>query len=364
MTEIRVFVYGKVVVLICLFRAQLSRAAALRDAHAIICREARRYTGRVLVVAQKDVEGALPDIGPLPLNIETGHHNAVAGRDEWGPGPDRKGVEALIVVGRTAPSPAGVECMAEALTGVAIDPLPRWYEKADAAYETADGTFRPAETDRHPNAVAEAIRWHIWEAELIQIIGRARGVNRTKDNPVDILVMTNAPLPIPVERLISAADLKPSPADFMMAAGGVSLENPTDASTSYHNIWVTREVAKKAMERHTKAILGTNRNKKYLITACPQDRREGSSNVRVSYQLSGHGKRPSVAWVDLNLVSDPEAWLTERLGPLVNFALGPANQEAVAVASLPEIPGGYGEDLDPMLLLPHLVRQADPLEGF
>ena len=93
------------------------------------------------MVAQKDVEDALPGLGPLPLNIETGHHNAVAGRDEWGPGPDRDGVEALIVVGRTAPSPAAVECMAEALTGSAIDPLPSWYEKADAAYEMADGTF-------------------------------------------------------------------------------------------------------------------------------------------------------------------------------------------------------------------------------
>jgi hypothetical protein len=41
---------------------------------------------------------------------------------------------------------------------------------------------------------------------------------------LDILVMTNAPLPIPAERLITAADLAPSPADFMMAAGGVSFE--------------------------------------------------------------------------------------------------------------------------------------------
>ena len=104
----------------------------------------------------------------------------------------------------------------------------------------ADGTFRPAETDRHPNVVAEAVRWHILEGELIQIIGRARGGNRTKDNPVDILVMTNAPLPIPVEHLISASDLDPSPADFMMAAGGVSFENPADASTSYQHIWVGR----------------------------------------------------------------------------------------------------------------------------
>ncbi len=118
------------------------------------------------------------------------------------------------------------------MTGAAIDPLSSWYEKADAAYEMADGTFRPAQTDRHPNSIAEAIRWHIWEAELIQIIGRARGVNRTADNLVDILVMTNTPLPIPVEHLISASDLDPSPADLMMAAGGVSFESPTDASRS------------------------------------------------------------------------------------------------------------------------------------
>jgi hypothetical protein len=165
-------------------------------------------------VAQMDVEDALPGIGPLPLNIETGHHNAVAGRDEWGPGPDRDGVEALIVVGRTAPSPAAVKCMAEALTGSAIDPLPSWYEKADAAYEMADGTFRPAETDRHPNAVAEAVRWHILEGELIQIIGRARGVNRTRDNPVDILVMTNAPLPIPVGRARGVNRTRDNPVDI------------------------------------------------------------------------------------------------------------------------------------------------------
>ncbi len=310
-------------------KAQLAKTSGLRHAHAIVCREARRYTGRVLVVAQKDVEEALATVGSLPINVETGHHNAVAGRDEWGPGPGRKGIEALIVIGRTAPSPAAVESMAEALTGIAIDPLRGWYEKADAAYEMADGLFRPTETDRHPHITAEAIRWHIAEGELIQIIGRARGVNRTRDNPVDVLVMTNAPLPIPVERLITASDLDPSPADVMMAAGGVSFENPADAATSYQHIWASRNAAKKAMEKHREGILGSNRNKEYLITVRPQDRREGPSHVRVDYQLPGHGKRPSTAWVDPHLVSDPEAWLTERLGPLANFALGPANQEPI-----------------------------------
>jgi hypothetical protein len=189
-----------------------------------------------------------------------------------------------------------------------------------------------------PDAVAEAIRWQIAEGQLVQIIGRARGVNRTEDNPVDILVMTNAPLPIPVERLISAADLDPSPADLMMAAGGVSFESPTDAATAYPQLWPTRNAAKKAMEKHREGILGSNRNKEYLITVRPQDRREAPSHVRVDYQLPGHGKRLSTAWVDPHLVSDPEAWLTKRLGPLTNFALDPANQEVCCGAIAPRNP--------------------------
>jgi putative DNA primase/helicase len=68
---------------------------------------------------------------------------------------------------------------------------------------------------------------------LVQIIGRPRGVNRTASNPVDVLLMTNAPVPVPVERLISAADLNPSPTDTMMAAGGVAFDNPADAARAY-----------------------------------------------------------------------------------------------------------------------------------
>jgi hypothetical protein len=55
-----------------------------------------------------------------------------------------------------------------------------------------------AEVDRHPDPICEAVRWHICEGELVQIIGRARGINRTEADPVDVLVMTDAPLPLPL----------------------------------------------------------------------------------------------------------------------------------------------------------------------
>jgi len=248
-------------------KEQLRKSAGLRDVHAILCREARRYTpGRVLAVVQKEIEEKLADLGPLPINLELAHHNAIAGHDEWGPGPGREGVVALIVVGRTAPSPAAVEAMAEALIGAAIEPIKGWYPKVEAAREMSDGTFRPAETDRHPHPIAEAIRWQIAEGELVQIIGRPRGVNRSDANPVDVLLATNAPIPVSIERLISAADLKPFPADLMMAAGGIAFENAADAAVAYPDLWKTHEAAKKAMQRHPEQRLGTNRNKEYSIT--------------------------------------------------------------------------------------------------
>ncbi len=120
-------------------KTQLGKAAGLRDVHAIICREARRYAGRVLVVVQQDVERALPGIGPLPRNVELAHHNAVEGKDHWGPGPGRDGVVALIVVGRTAPHPLKSR---------------RWQRRSRASLSSGikDGIPRPLRPGRWPTA--------------------------------------------------------------------------------------------------------------------------------------------------------------------------------------------------------------------
>lgn len=286
-------------------KRHLSNVRKRREVHAIICREARALApGRVLVVAQKEIEGLLPDVGPLPVNVELAHHNAVAGRDEWGPGSDRPGVVGLIVVGRTAPSPVAVERQAEALTGAAITPLPGWYEKAEAVREMADGTMRASSADRHPHPVAEAIRWQIAEGELVQIIGRPRGVNRTATDPVAVLVMTDAPLPLPLMVMIGASDAVPTPADLMMGAGGVALENHTDAASAYPTLWLNGETARKAMARRRLAE-GRGKNREglgqYLISnvlseIVPNLCTTPPNLCAVArYQVAGTGCSPSVA---------------------------------------------------------------------
>lgn len=127
------------------------RVNRLHDLQATLIKQARQYApGRVLAVLQKRVKEALSDLGRLPPNLELAHHNAVAGRDQW------RDVSALIVVGRTQPSPAAVRRVAEALTGQAAEGLADWYQRADAVREMADGSTMQAEADRHPDPLARA----------------------------------------------------------------------------------------------------------------------------------------------------------------------------------------------------------------
>ena len=297
----------------------------LRRVHAIIVREARRYApARVLVVCQKAIKEALHRFGMIPPNVELAHHNAVAGRDDWGPQPDRDGVRALIVVGRTMPAIGSVNRLAEALTGVAVHrPEGGWYDRGDAVREMADGIAVATEAERHPDPIAEAIRWQICEGELVQIIGRPRGVNRTSENPVDVLLLTDIAVPVPVEATLSSADLEPSSDDMMFAAGGIAFENGRHAHTAYPDLWPSWEAARKALKRAADAERSGTflQEDSSFLEECP------TPLTRVDYQVAGPGQKPAVAWCDLGTLLDPGAFLAAKLGALAFVRL-----------TLPEMP--------------------------
>lgn len=190
---------------------------------------AAQLGGRVLVVAQKRVIDALRAEG-LPDNVETVHFNGLSGLDRW------RDVRGLICIGRTMPSPADTEDRAEVLSGKAIDRLPGWYPLAPAAIDLGNGQgpaiMRAAPkgqearqgTERHPDILAEAVRWSICEGELMQAIGRGRGVNRADDTPLNIDVLAAYPLPIAVQEADRFEEFEPSPVD-LMAARGVILKD-------------------------------------------------------------------------------------------------------------------------------------------
>lgn len=184
--------------------------------------------GDTLIIAQKRVLEAL---GELPThirrqNIDAVHFNALSGLDKW------RAVRLVFVIGRTMPSPTDVELRAEVLGGDYVEPVQSWYEKTPAALPMRDGSAGPQVfarggkgrehtygCDRHPHALAEAIRWEICEGEIMQAIGRPRGVNRTEDTPLQIDVLTNIPLPVPVDEAGTFESFEPQPEEVLAARG-------------------------------------------------------------------------------------------------------------------------------------------------
>jgi putative DNA primase/helicase len=105
----------------------------------------------------------------------------------------------------------------------------------------------------------------------------------------------------------------------MMAAGCVAFDNPTDAAQAYPKLWPSRKAANSAMARH-KGRLAPNSNKTSPIREWCQPLAE------VTFQRTGAGRSPSTATVDMTMVPNTEAWLTERLGPLSRFEITPTQQ--------------------------------------
>ena len=101
--------------------AKEARRAKSRLKVSTFIQKLERQDCKTLVVSNKSTIEALK----LPSFIEKAHFNAVAGKDVWGD------VDLLIVVGRTQPSPATVQRMAEALTGRPCKPVAGWLPQQD-----------------------------------------------------------------------------------------------------------------------------------------------------------------------------------------------------------------------------------------
>jgi len=278
----------------------------LRDLGTYVRLRARELAGRpgarILVVGQMAAIEALRERG-LPTAVSTVHFNALSGLDRW------NGVTGLIVLGRTLPPPATVEALAMALTNdvpaKGAEGESWWYERSEKRIRLANGRTHALEGEVHPDPTAEAIRWSICEAELIQAIGRGRAVNRTADTPLAIDLLTDVVLPITVHEVIEWDALRPTRQDIM-AASGVVLENAADMARCFPELWPNRDAAKKDNQRR-----GTNGYYRIFSNS-----RMSPSSALVTYQPEGAGQKPRQATFDLTCIADPEAWLRERLGPL------------------------------------------------
>ena len=186
----------------------------------------------------------------LPEGIAVAHHNATEGLDGFKDGG------LLITICRTLADVLEAETYAGALSG--LEPVrtvqpekgPRWYDRAPLALRMADGTGHPVQGDRHPDALAEATRWSAYETGVLQAIGRARAVNRTAENPVEIEVWSDLALSLTVDEVVQW-DAVPAGSEADMLADGVGLESAPDMAACWPGVWETTRAAERWRQKRT-----------------------------------------------------------------------------------------------------------------
>jgi hypothetical protein len=275
-------------------------------------------TGRqdTLVICQQKYEEWLKT-SSLPAGIAVEHFNNIEGLDRF------KDVRLLILIGRTIPRPEAVETYAGALTGVqpvkANNGTMDWYERVVRGIHLADGGGVAVNCDLHPDPTGEAVRWQICEGQLVQAIGRGRGVNRTAETPLDVDIVADVVVPITVNE---AANWEAPSEVFEMLVEGIALTSPVDMVKARPDVWANTRAADRSLEllyrsmsRCSGAKGGTPRQS--LIESLHKT----LSWCSCSYQPCGPRMKRRTAAFDPVVLPDPCAWLESRLGPLAFFEI-------------------------------------------
>ena len=183
---------------------------------------AHRGQGRdgidIAVVTNKDAIGWLRrwfDEHGCGDRIATGHFNNLRGYDGWG------GVRTLVVIGAPTPPPLEIEERAAVVLGQEVARIGR-YQPVRGVIGMRDGTGIAINVTGHADPGADRMLRQIRTAEVAQVTGRARGVRRGPDDPLDVVLLTDVPVPQPVDAVVAADDLlavADDPLALMLARG-------------------------------------------------------------------------------------------------------------------------------------------------
>jgi putative DNA primase/helicase len=291
---------------------------------------------RTLLITNKELEAQFEEAGP---NFECAHFNAIEGIDRW------RDVACLITIGRPLPAPDAIEHMAAALTGkpISLHSLPpkraggrpQSMIEQERAVRLKNGTNVTLTARVFESPEAELIRQAVTEAAIVQAVGRARGVNRSAANPVEIwMVLSDTVVPLALDAVAVFTDLEPNKIDDMIERGIVPAYS-ADAAKLYPDLWPTSQAARKAYSRDG---LDVERNRRRSVTASYKDDGAGvaprsvtgsykyrfireSHTPLIRYQPKGPGQKSRIALVDAANLAGARARIEAALGELAAFEL-------------------------------------------
>jgi putative DNA primase/helicase len=271
------------------------------------------FEPKVLLICPMNVEEQLKEIG-LPDEVDTLHYNAVSGLDQY------KHVPAIVVAGRLELPPADAEHLAALMRGEWGERLPKetWYDREHMGIETVEDIVG-VDATRHPDPLAEEVRWGVNEGQLIQSIGRGRGVRRTWRNPLELFVLTNVPLPIVVDKTMEIKQMWALKIERIIAKHGICPLGYGELRRIFPKAFGSREITRKEvtkfLERYPEAASGApstlgrggvplsiyiNNRQRNTTSAPKHQMRLFERLILIEYQPIGRGKRPSLAVIRPN----------------------------------------------------------------
>ncbi len=249
--------------------------------------------GRTLIITHKSIETAFSG---LP-GVDVAHFNAIAGLDAY------KDVAQLIVIGRPLPGSAALDIIAGGLFGEHIDGE---YENKLIGLPMRSGKTASIRAIRHSNKTGELLRAAICDDEILQAIGRGRGVNRTAQTPLQVIVMADVALPLPHDRILHWEIERPDILQKMLLAG-IATDSPGDAAALHPELFGNEKQAQKALERDgfkRQSPIGTYKE---------------MSLKSAAYRRPGRGRGWQRAWWIDGDVDAARKTLETAMGPLAEW---------------------------------------------
>jgi hypothetical protein len=275
-----------------------------RRLYAAVLKRAVEFGGAdVAVITYKSTKDWIAQNCFVPDWLKLAHWGDVVGTNSL------QKVRALFVIGRPLASPEDITRQAEALFGMYI--FEREYRvlrkqgRIPIVPDAKGNNCIVVDVHRHPDPMAERLRRQITEGAIIQAAGRARAGLREADEPLDIHLWTDVPVPELGEvEPVLWSELDAGLDGLMLASGGIWLECAEHAAVAYSDLFTLDGLKSSRKTRSRRFADG-------LQTAW----------APISYQRKGRRQHPAKALALMD-PSAVRAWLEEKLGPLAYFDVG------------------------------------------
>lgn len=202
----------------------------------------------VLITVKALADTLRQEGGRSSYGLDIEHYGAIRGIDRY------KDSAAVVLGGRIEPSPAEIERLTRAIWHASPDPIRtltaeesvRGLPKGVGEIRQRDGTSVTVATNYHPDPRCMRILRAVRDGELVQAMARIRPVHRS--TPCTVVVLTNVPLPVPVDATLTWDEIVPCPFERARLTGFLP-DSLADLAAAHPSLFPSHAAARKAASR-------------------------------------------------------------------------------------------------------------------